>query len=88
MKLKIFKSETENDRLKLEATPSIKSQTSSIAAPSPPIRDKSLTLEQQCESLNYEIEMKNEKIAKLQTSLNQKTLMLDEAHGKIILKNN
>ena len=53
-----------------------------MAPPSLPTLDKSLTLEQQCESLNYEIEMKNEKISKLQTSLNQKTLMLDEAHGK------
>jgi len=79
----IFDLKTENDQLKLEARPaSVKSYASSIAPPSPPIRDKSLTLEQQCESLNYEIEMKNEKIAKLQTSLNQKTLMLDEAHEK------
>ena len=58
----------------------MKRQTSS-----PPVTNKveKLTLEQQCESLTYEVEVKNEKIAKLQTSLNQKTLRLEEVQGKI-----
>ena len=39
-------------------------------------------MEQQCESLAYEIELKNEKISKLQTSLNEKTLQLEKEQGK------
>ena len=38
-------------------------------------------MEQQCESLAYEIELKNEKISKLQTSLNEKTLQLEKEQG-------
>ena len=43
--------------------------------------EKDLTMEQQCESLAYEIELKNEKISKLQTSLNEKTLQLEKEQG-------
>ena len=42
-------------------------------------------MEQQCESLAYEIELKNEKISKLQTSLNEKTLQLEKEQGKKLL---
>ena len=41
-------------------------------------------MEQQCESLAYEIELKNEKISKLQTSLNEKTLQLEKEQGKFL----
>ena len=43
-------------------------------------------MEQQCESLAYEIELKNEKISKLQTSLNEKTLQLEKEQGKFLKK--
>ena len=45
-------------------------------------KERVITLERQCESLQFEIELKNESIAKLQTSLNQVLLRNENLGGK------
>jgi len=65
-----------------DESPAESEQTDSSAARSVS-KERVVTLERQCESLQFEIELKNESIAKLQTSLNQ-VLLRNENLGEEI----